>query len=119
VGVWGRGPRQTEDFVAKNRDLEAKIKELGGTKWFYAQAFYTEGEFWDIYDEKAYTDLREKYNATSLPSVYDKIKYSPQPDAKRRIRDRRPFPGLYGVWKVTTGGREYILTRKKKKTQTS
>lgn len=33
IGLWGHGPKKYEDFIAKNRDLEAKLKELGGMKW--------------------------------------------------------------------------------------
>jgi len=85
VGVWGQGPKNEKDFIEANRKLEAKLKEFGGMKWFYAQTYYTESEFWEVYDmaranappgdtKKWYEALREKYHATSLPSVYDKIK---------------------------------------------
>ncbi|CRK44937.1 hypothetical protein BN1723_016420, partial [Verticillium longisporum] len=32
VGVWGRGPKDLEAFVRTNRDLEAKVRALGGRK---------------------------------------------------------------------------------------
>jgi delta24-sterol reductase len=41
-------------------------------KCLYAHAYYTEEEFWDIYDEGKYKGLRTKYHAESLPSVYGK-----------------------------------------------
>jgi Delta24-sterol reductase len=117
VGVWGRGPKPLAEFTAANRKIEAKVKELGGLKWLYAQTFYTELEFWAIYDREAYEALRAKYDAAHLPSVYDKIKHSPRALAssglRRRVGDVWPFRGLYGVWKVVVG-REYLLKERSK-----
>jgi FAD/FMN-containing dehydrogenase len=117
VGVWGRGPKSFAAFVAANRKVEAKVKELGGLKWLYAQTFYTEQEFWEIYDREAYEAVRAKYDATHLPSVYDKIKHSPRTGARSGLRKRVgnvwPFRGLYGVWKVVVG-REYIWKERRK-----
>ncbi|KAF4634821.1 hypothetical protein G7Y89_g3270 [Cudoniella acicularis] len=36
IGLWGFGPRKHADFVKANRDLEHKLRELGGMKWLYA-----------------------------------------------------------------------------------
>jgi hypothetical protein len=46
IGIWGWGPKDRHQFVAKDRGLEAKLEELGGRKWLYAHMFYTEAEFW-------------------------------------------------------------------------
>lgn len=73
-GIWGPGPRGRDRFVGYNRDLERKVYELGGKKWLYAHAYYTEEEFWRIYDWKSYNALRQKYFATHLPTIYDKVK---------------------------------------------
>lgn len=35
VGLWGFGPAQQDRFVAKNRELERKLREFGGMKWLY------------------------------------------------------------------------------------
>lgn len=88
VGVWGPGPRKAEPFVKLNRALEAEVKRLGGFKWLYANAYYTEDEFWQIYDREWYEGLRKKYNAETLPNVYQKVK------AKE---ERVPISGLRGV----------------------
>ena len=56
-----------------DRELEHKVRSLGGIKWLYAQGYYTQDEFWAIYDRKWYEAIREKYHATHLPSVYDKV----------------------------------------------
>ena len=71
VGVWARLP-EPDQFLVENRKLEHKVRELDGMKGLYAHCRYTKEEFWHIYDKKWYDELRAKYHATSLPSVYDK-----------------------------------------------
>ncbi|KAM7216225.1 hypothetical protein V8F06_008344 [Rhypophila decipiens] len=78
IGVWGWGPSDHETFVYKNRALEVTLGRLGGRKWLYAHTYYTEEEFWNEYDHGSqYQRLREKYFATTLPTVYDKVKVRP------------------------------------------
>ncbi len=103
VGLWGPCPTKRQDkFVALNRDLESKLVELGGEKALYAHTFYTEDEFWRIYDRDWYDALRKKYGAMTLPSAYDKVKRAS--DVKLGLRDRmldvRPIGGVYGVLKA-------------------
>ena len=69
IGLWGNGPSKHDAFVRANHALESKLRELGGMKWSYAQVYYSEKDFWKIYDGEWYENLRQKYNATSLPSV--------------------------------------------------
>jgi len=73
VGVWGPWGKKHTSFKEANLALEAKVKDLKGVKWLYAQCFYTIEEFWDIYDYGVYQRLREKYAATYLPDVYCKV----------------------------------------------
>lgn len=117
VGVWGPGPRAHPRFVEVNRQLEQKVRQLGGIKWLYAQAYYTEDEFWAIYDHKWYEGLRQKYRATYLPSVFDKV-------CAKLVTERKdwsgwlqslvwsawPVSGLYGVIE-TLYEREYLLAK--------
>lgn len=118
VGIWGVGPTDSRKFIKLNREFEAKVAELGGLKCLYAHAYYTEDEFWRIYDEKAYQELRRKYHAEGLPSVYDKVKVDLQGVAgKPAVQTREswgawasrnfwatyPFGGLYGVASATKG----------------
>lgn len=103
VGVWGHSSRKIDRFMRQNRDLEAKLMELGGRKVLYSHAYYTEKEFWDMYDKDWYTKLRERYSATSLPDVYDKVVVDVMKEKERKsIRDKVavtwPFAGLIGVW---------------------
>lgn len=108
VGVWGPRLPSPGDFLAENRKLEHKVRELGGMKWLYAHCHYTKEEFWSIYDKEWYDGLRAKYDATYLPSVYDKTRFDWDAEG-RRIRESWlrwlfsfvwwiwPVPGIYGV----------------------
>lgn len=122
VGVWGPGSRDSSSFVQVNRRLEAKVRELSGMKWLYAMAYYTEEEFWEIYDRKWYDGLRARYDATSLPSVFDKVKTDVE--GERRAMESSwklwilalfwsiwPLSGLYGVYRAAIGG-DYLLTKR-------
>ncbi len=78
IGVWSNEAfRNYEDFIAINRRIEQKVTELGGRKWFYAHSFYSEKEFWQIFDKKWYGGIRKKYHADYLPDIYTKIKSGP------------------------------------------
>ncbi|KAI9826830.1 MAG: hypothetical protein M1832_005769 [Thelocarpon impressellum] len=110
VGVWGPGPTTASEFVELNRALERKVRELSGMKWLYAHAYYTRDEFWSIYDQPWYEALRAKYDAASLPNVYDKVVVDPaaQRDAFRGLWRLWPLRGLYGVAKTLLGS-DYLL----------
>ncbi|KAL2170117.1 hypothetical protein VTG60DRAFT_5212 [Thermothelomyces hinnuleus] len=88
IDIWGWVPKDRGEFVARNRDLEAKLEALGGRKWLYAHVFYTEGEFWGLYGRAWYEALREKYHATSLMSIYDKVRRNPD-DARGWLQTTR------------------------------
>ncbi|KAL1897935.1 hypothetical protein Sste5346_003787 [Sporothrix stenoceras] len=93
IGLWGRVPGADADrCIALNRDLEHRLAhQFGGMKWFYAHAYYDEDLFWKIYDKPSYDALRTKYHATTLPSVYDKIKVN---------TDRKAITSETSVWKT-------------------
>ncbi|KKA24376.1 FAD-binding protein DIMINUTO [Rasamsonia emersonii CBS 393.64] len=106
IGVWGFGPADPDAFVAANRDLERRLRELGGMKWLYAHTYYTEQEFWEMYDREWYDNLRQKYSASTLPSVYEKVKVDVEKNRREReswggwLRSRWPLGGLWGIWKA-------------------
>ncbi|UNI18140.1 hypothetical protein JDV02_004429 [Purpureocillium takamizusanense] len=50
IGLWGWGPADHELFISKNRALEDKLVQLGGRKWLYAHTYYSEDEFWRVYN---------------------------------------------------------------------
>lgn len=79
VGVWGKpeikfkADKDTNVLIQLNRDIEKKLTELGGRKVLYAHQYYTEKEFWKIYDKDWYLGLRKKYFADAVfPDVYEK-----------------------------------------------
>ncbi|KAJ8097176.1 hypothetical protein POJ06DRAFT_228551 [Lipomyces tetrasporus] len=124
-GIWGPGPTRRRAFVDANRELEHKVHELRGQKWLYAHAYYTEQEFWDIYDRKEYDALRAKYHATYLPSVYDKVKVDVAAEEQALKESWKiwvlakfwkvwPLSGIYGVCHAAIGG-DYLKLRGKKK----
>ncbi len=111
IGLWGPGSLDGQRCVAMNRDLEHRLREFGGMKWLYAHAFYPESEFWEIYDRPAYEALREKYHATRLPTVYDKVKVDFE-SAMQEVRESWaawaislwPIGGIWGVWSALGSG---------------
>ncbi|OQV08675.1 FAD binding domain-containing protein [Cladophialophora immunda] len=124
IGVWGETPPTTL-HVTINRLIEAKLKSLGGMKWLYAQTFYTEDEFWAIYDKRWYDDLRTKYQADGhIPSVFEKVRTKDifELDGEGQVlRDARmpvekgvwriwPVAGVYGALSALKGG-DYLRKR--------
>ncbi|KAE8154902.1 FAD binding domain protein [Aspergillus avenaceus] len=119
-GIWApsRHGRNIPAFIAQNRRIESKVQELGGKKWLYAHAYYTEEEFWAIYDKPRYDRLRAKYGAAYLPDLYQKVRVHLIPGGeggwvgwvKRAVWETWPVCGLYGVWRAWWGG-EYYLKR--------
>ncbi|KAL2068415.1 hypothetical protein VTL71DRAFT_16513 [Oculimacula yallundae] len=119
IGLWGPGPEDHSEFIQKNRDLESKLKELGGMKWLYAHTYYSEDEFWAQFDRPWYEALRAKYKAQGLPSVYEKVKVDVQSkevvettkSLGERMRTMWPFAGFYGI-KMAIKSKTYLAARK-------
>jgi FAD/FMN-containing dehydrogenase len=63
VGFWGTVPiepgRADGDV---NREIEAKVAELGGHKSLYSDAYYAEDEFWAAYGGDTYAELKRRYD---------------------------------------------------------
>lgn len=118
IGVWGWGPSDRGEFVAANRALEAKVRQLGGMKWLYAHTYYDEPEFWDMYGGRGWYDaLRAKYKAdeAGLPTVYDKVRVKVDQDKTKGaagggLKGVWPFGGIYGIYK-SIKSRDYMLHR--------
>lgn len=131
VGVWCVAPKQSAseaEFVQLNREIESKVHKLQGLKALYAHTYYTEDEFWQVYDKEQYDALRVKYRATGMPSVYDKVKVTAKEETekgaadassrqklvgrcKARLKDSIFISGVYGVLK-TVVSKEYLLKDK-------
>jgi FAD/FMN-containing dehydrogenase len=73
-GFWGNvtlPPGACDGFY--NRQIEDKVTELGGHKGLYSTSFYTEDEFWRLYNGPAYAGLKGKYDPQGrLAGLYDK-----------------------------------------------
>ncbi len=84
IGVYGLKVEPYSKFVEANRKIETKTHELGGKKWFYAHNYYSESEFWKIYDKNWYDALRKKYNATTLPDIFSRTRVKQQFEVNKR-----------------------------------
>jgi delta24-sterol reductase len=73
-GVWGPTDPTPAAVRKTNRDLEEKLRELRGMKVPYAANYYTEVEFWNLYDHQKYNALRKKWHAEALPNMFDKVR---------------------------------------------
>lgn len=118
IGLWGEGPRSRPAFIAANRDIERRLKELHGMRWLYAQTYHSEDEFWADFDREWYGSLREKYGAEGLPTVYEKVKASEKEKAKRVgwlewLASTWPLPGFLGLRKAIQSG-SYVEAREAK-----
>lgn len=60
VGIYGR-PAKRKDLPALCQELEQLAHSLGGRKMLYAKNYYSQELFWQIYDQKRYQSLRDKY----------------------------------------------------------
>ncbi|KAI3395451.1 hypothetical protein diail_1314 [Diaporthe ilicicola] len=116
-GVWGLISWDRRDALAKNKALEAKVRELDGWKTLYAHTYYTEEDFWSVYERESYDAVRAKYGANYLPSVYEKVsvkvdldaeeaalRASPKARIKGRLKSTWPTRGLVGVYHAIRGG---------------
>ena len=116
IGLWGRASEDIDTFVRQNRDLESKLTELGGRKVLYSHTYYTESEFWKLYDRKWYDDLRERYDASGLLTVYDKVKVDVEKVKRQRVSWAQrfcsmwPFAGMLGIRKAIRS-KDYLLHR--------
>ncbi|KAG5913146.1 hypothetical protein E4U42_001420 [Claviceps africana] len=119
IGLWGWGPPDHDDFVAKNRALEDKLVQLGGRKWLYAHTYYDHDDFWRVYDDNRdwYDALRRKYHATTLPTVHDKVRIdvdaarAERAKVRQSLKTKWPVGGLYGIWQAIRS-RDYLLHRR-------
>lgn len=119
IGLYGLSFNSEETFRRLNRDLETALHAHGGQKALFASSYYTQEEFWKVYNHEWYTELRRKYHATSLPTVFDKMQGANEfvLEAERKgftawlvayFWRTRPLPGFYGLWKYSIGG-DYLI----------
>ena len=57
----------------RNRMIEREVVEMGGLKSLYSDSYYTEREFWRIFDRATYLELKARYDPRgALPDLYAK-----------------------------------------------
>lgn len=57
-----------------NRLIEAKVGELSGHKSLYSAVYYTEQQFWQLYNREHYQTIKQRYDAVSgLKDWYQKV----------------------------------------------
>jgi len=115
IGLWGLGPPVREDFINANRNIEAKLRELNGMRWLYAQTYHKPSEFWSDFDKGWYDRLRKKYHADGLPDVFEKVKVSRDkatmtPSWGQLAGSFWPMPGLIGLRRAIASG-DYKISR--------
>ncbi len=73
-GFWGTvalPPGKRDGYF--NRQVEAKVTELGGHKGLYSTSFYSPEEFWALYNGAEYARLKRAYDPQGrLSDLYDK-----------------------------------------------
>jgi hypothetical protein len=64
LGFWSSvelAPGEEEGHY--NRLIEDKVLELGGRKSLYSSSYYSEDDFWRIYNGSQYQLLKKKYDS--------------------------------------------------------
>lgn len=65
-GAYGNFIPSDQELGFFNRRIENKVTEARGNKWLYSNVFYSEQEFWNLYDKPAYFSLKNKYDPQNL-----------------------------------------------------
>jgi FAD/FMN-containing dehydrogenase len=73
-GFWGSVRTFSEGATRHfNRRIESIVQDLGGRKSLYSTSFFTEDEFWRIYNGNAYKKLKAKFDPRgAFQSLYQK-----------------------------------------------
>lgn len=73
-GFWDRVTRREPRPPGYlNRRIEERVRAMDGLKSLYSDAYFTEDEFWSIYNRPAYAALKAKYDpGGALPDLYQK-----------------------------------------------
>lgn len=73
AGVYGL-PKSSQSLFECLKALEKELTLLNGRKWLYSHSTYSPEEFWQIYHEAPYRQLRDKYHANGVwLSIEDKV----------------------------------------------
>ncbi|KAK0121633.1 hypothetical protein ONS95_009921 [Cadophora gregata] len=115
IGLWGRG--KESPTLAKNKLLEKTLVSMSGRKVLYAEVFWGHDEFWSLYPRLWYEQLRGRYRATCMPTVFDKVH---RQEAKCKQTSWRgffsqiwPIPGILGIVQAIRS-KDYLLHRQRR-----
>lgn len=73
VGIYGL-PSRAASMEELMRHLEERTYYYGGRKVLYSRSYYRVDEFWKIYDEFAYRNLRQELGAVGVwPCITEKV----------------------------------------------
>lgn len=65
--------RQPHEPAHFNRLVERELLRVGGIKSLYSDSYFTQDDFWRMYDRAAYQALRKRYDPQGrAPDLYDK-----------------------------------------------
>jgi delta24-sterol reductase len=71
-GFWGARPSDKEEGYY-NRKIEEMTLELKGFKSLYSASYYTEKQFWQIYNQQLYLQLKRECDPNNLlHDLYEK-----------------------------------------------
>lgn len=88
IGIWGT-PQTDIDVQDAKMQLEQKATDLGARKTLYGQQFFTEDEFWNVYDKTWYEELRKGHGADDVFSTVYENTYTdnlPAPSRKEAAK---------------------------------
>jgi Delta24-sterol reductase len=58
IGIYGRSKKYVADKLGKNKEIEMYATTHNAIKVLYAEVFYSEEDFWSIYDKNRYDVIR-------------------------------------------------------------
>jgi len=74
IGIYGRSKKYVADKLGKNKEIEMYATTHNAIKVLYAEVFYSEEDFWSIYDKNRYDVIRHKYKAEGVfPDLWLKV----------------------------------------------
>jgi Delta24-sterol reductase len=75
IGIYGRSKKYIKDRLGKNKEMEMYATTHNAIKVLYAEVFYSEEDFWTIYDKNHYDLIRHKYKAEGVfPDLWHKVR---------------------------------------------
>ncbi|KAF1956512.1 hypothetical protein CC80DRAFT_59297 [Byssothecium circinans] len=102
-------------FAKKHRQIEHGVQRLGGFKWLHSKNFYTEEQFWSVYDREKYEAVRKKYGAEYLQNVFAKSRVSEEDEIRgKRMRET----GGIRLWSRIFERTSILAVREKEDKQT-